>query len=67
MSNQNEWTRDQRSQAGRRGRSHSEKANPKEIVPGLFQLGVGLTRAAPYPHQRLKNRFISKASLRQSM
>ena len=60
MSNQNEWTRDQRSQDGQRGRSHSEKADPKEIVPGLFQLGVGLTRAAPY--QRFKNRFISKAS-----
>ena len=65
MSNQNEWTRDLGLRIAGVVQSHRKKADPNELVPGWFQLGVGLTRAAPY--QRFKNRFISKASLRQSM
>ena len=65
MSNQNEWTRD----PGLRMASVVEATERRPIQwrssPDVFQLDVGLTRAAPY--QRFKNRFISNASFLQSM
>ena len=67
MSNQNEWTRDQSLRMASVIEATVRRLIRRRSSPDVFQLGVGLTRAAPYPHQRLKNRFISKASLRQSM